>query len=276
MKLRNFILHLLCIVSVTTFVIANNIPDSEQNTSSYKTTISDVKFKDSKCITFNTCEGEAFYVLYDDSEKNTEAAERTLEYLSDNGIEVQVFTTDKITSLVTIEKFKRTEVIEIRDEQTVYFSMDEHVAGQKMGLAVFGSILLIWWFFFVAYSVAMLRSEGGFEKNKKKKIKAQVKRVNKIGKRFTPNEMEETLKQKELERDLEKTHVVLKVSKVYIIVCAIGIEFFGALIAGFIWSENGNYDVTTWIFFGIFWRGCVILPLWCVGDTCLKDRYLPS
>lgn len=54
MKLRNFILHLLCIVAVTTFVIANNIPDNEQNTSDYKTTISDVKFKDSKCITFNT------------------------------------------------------------------------------------------------------------------------------------------------------------------------------------------------------------------------------
>lgn len=259
MKLRNFILHLLCIVAVTTFVIANNIPDNEQNTSDYKTTISDVKFKDSKCITFNTCEGEAFYILYDDSVKNTEAAERTFEYLSDNDIEVQVFVTDKISSLLSIESYTRQEVIEIRDDQTVYFSMDDHVAGQKMDLVVFGSILLIWIFFFAAYCVAMLRCDGGFEKEKKKKIKAQVKRVNKIKKRFTPDEMEETLKQKELERDLNKTHVVLKISKAYIVIFAIGIVFFGAMLAGGLWAANGNYDTETLIcsaFFGVFVLFC--------------------
>lgn len=60
---------MLCIVAVTTFVIANNIPDNEQNTSSYKTTISDVKFKDSKCITFNTCEGDPLHTSLTPYEK---------------------------------------------------------------------------------------------------------------------------------------------------------------------------------------------------------------
>ena len=84
------------------------------------------------------------------------------------------------------------------------------------------------------------------------KNNVKVKRVNKIGKRFSPDEMEKTLKMKELERDLEKKHVVMQIPKFHIILYAIGIVVFGAFAIVGIWGADGDYDIETLIYLACF------------------------